>query len=89
MKRGSGDIHIHLVIMDTERYSEFIILRDYLLHNDEEAKEYSNLKKKIIDEGITDRRVYKAMLLNFWVGLKKYIKMQNRGAKNDRIRKQF
>lgn len=60
MKRGSGDIHIHLVIMDTERYSEFIILRDYLLHNDEEAKEYSNLKKKIIDEGITDRRVYKA-----------------------------
>ena len=47
--------------MDTERYSEFIILRGYLLNNDEEAINYSNLKKEIIDKGITDRREYKAI----------------------------
>lgn len=61
MKLGSGDVHIHLVMMDTERYSEFIILRDYLINNDEEATNYSNLKKEIIDKGITDRREYKAI----------------------------
>ena len=61
MKHGSGDIHIHLVILGTERYSEFLILRDYLLQNEEEAVNYSNLKKDIIDKGITDRREYKAI----------------------------
>ena len=48
-------------MMDTERYSEFIILREYLLNNNEEATNYSNLKKEIIDKGITDRREYKAI----------------------------
>ena len=48
-------------MMDTERYSEFIILRDYLINNDEEATNYSNLKKEIIDKGVTDRREYKAI----------------------------
>lgn len=58
---GSGDTHIHLVVMGTERYSEFIILRDYLINNEEEATRYSNLKKEIIDKGITDRKEYKAV----------------------------
>ena len=47
--------------METERYSEFIILLDYLIHNEEEAIKYSNLKKEIIDKGVTDRREYKAI----------------------------
>ncbi len=47
--------------MDTERYAEFIILRDYLINNNEEAINYSNLKKEIVDKGITDRREYKAI----------------------------
>lgn len=57
----SGDIHIHLVILNTERYSEFIILKDYLLNNKEEALNYSNLKKEIISDGITDRKQYKTV----------------------------
>lgn len=57
----SGDVHIHLVIMGTERYSEFIILRDFLLNNTEEAYNYSNLKREIINNGITDRREYKTV----------------------------
>lgn len=47
--------------METERYSEFIILRDYLIDNEVEATSYSNLKKEIIDKGISDRREYKAI----------------------------
>lgn len=56
---GEGDIHIHLVIMNTERYNEFIILKKYLLHNANEAKAYSDFKVKILDLGTTDRKEYK------------------------------
>ncbi len=55
----SGDIHIHLAIKETERYKEFIILRNYLLNNKEIAKEYSNYKKKLIANNITERKEYK------------------------------
>ena len=55
----TGDIHIHLVIKSTEKYYEFIILRDYLLKNKEEAKNYSDFKRKLIKDGITDRKEYK------------------------------
>lgn len=63
---GSGDIHIHLVISNTEQYNEIIILKDYLLNNEEEALEYSNFKKDIIKRGITERREYK-MIKNDYV----------------------
>lgn len=56
---GDGDVHIHLVIKDTERYLEFLILKEYLLNNKEEAKNYSDFKRKIIKSGIYDRREYK------------------------------
>lgn len=57
----SGDVHIHLVIKDTQRYSDFIILRDYLLKNKEEAKNYSALKRNLIKNKITDRKEYKSI----------------------------
>lgn len=56
---SSGDVHIHLTILGTNRYNEFLILKEYLLNNKKEAKEYSNFKQKIIEEGIKDRRKYK------------------------------
>lgn len=56
---GSGDVHIHVVVMNTDRYSEFLILRDYLLLNKSEAKAYSNFKKEILHLGNEDRREYK------------------------------
>jgi len=58
---ASGDIHIHLVILDTERYKEFLTLKNYLLNNKSEALEYSNYKKEIIGKGITSRNEYKAI----------------------------
>ena len=56
---GDGDVHIHLVIKDTDRYSEFLILKEYLLNNPLDAKEYSNFKRKIVKSGIEDRSEYK------------------------------
>lgn len=51
----SGDVHIHLSIVGTERYEEFLILRDYLLSNKKEAQDYANYKKQIVNN-ITDKR---------------------------------
>lgn len=55
----SGDIHIHLVLINTKRYKDFLILRNYLLEQKEEAKNYSNFKKELIKSKITDRNEYK------------------------------
>ena len=55
----SGDIHIHLVFINTERYLEFIILRNYLLKNKNEANAYSNFKRELVSNNITDRKEYK------------------------------
>ena len=57
---GSGDTHIHLAIMRTDRYEDFLTLRDYLLRNKKEAEDYSNYKKKLIELGVTDRKQYRA-----------------------------
>lgn len=54
-----GDTHIHLVIRDTDRYEDFICLRDYLLSHPDEAMAYSNHKKHIIATQGTDRTAYR------------------------------
>lgn len=55
----SGDIHIHVVIKDTDRYEGFIILRDYLISNPQERREYCKVKKGILKKGINEREDYK------------------------------
>ena len=57
----SGDVHLHLVIIDSDRYKDFLILRDYLLKNKEERKNYSNMKKSILNNGNNQREDYKAI----------------------------
>ncbi len=57
----SGAIHIHLVLKDTNRYKEFILLKEYLLENIKEAIAYSNFKQKLIEEKINDRKEYKRL----------------------------
>lgn len=58
---SSGDIHIHLVIKNTERYNEFLILKEYLLNNEAEVKCYSDFKRDLISKNITDRKEYKRL----------------------------
>ena len=56
---GDGDVHLHLVVKDTDRYSDFLTLRDYLLENPAEAGSYSNHKKELVSRGVTDRKEYR------------------------------
>ena len=56
----SQDVHIHLSIIGTERYQDFITLRDYLLDNPTEAINYSNHKLELISIGIVERKDYRA-----------------------------
>ena len=56
---ASGDVHIHLVIKNTEMYLEFLILKYYLQHNKFEAKKYSDFKRKLVSSGVKDRKEYK------------------------------
>ena len=55
-----ADTHIHLVLMGTDRYLDFIRLRDYLLYNSDEAIAYSMHKQELLGKGIVDRKEYRA-----------------------------
>lgn len=57
----SGDIHIHLVKIDSDRYKDFLILKEYLLKNKNERKAYANLKKEILKSGYNIREDYKTI----------------------------
>lgn len=57
----SGDIHIHLALKDTNRYKEFILLKEYLLENKKEAIAYSNFKQKLISTQTNNRAEYKRL----------------------------
>ena len=56
---GDGDVHIHLAVVGTDRYEDFITLRDYLLDNPQEAAAYSEHKKLLVGSGITNRQEYR------------------------------
>ena len=55
----SGDIHIHLALKDTNRYKEFILLKEYFLENEKESIAYSNFKQKLISTQTNNRAEYK------------------------------
>lgn len=55
----SGDVHIHLVKRGTERYSDFLVLKNYLLDNPKIAKEYSEHKKQLLKQGVFVREKYR------------------------------
>jgi GrpB-like predicted nucleotidyltransferase (UPF0157 family) len=56
---GSGDIHIHLVIKNSERSNDFLLLRNYLLDNPNIAKGYSEYKDIANKIAKNNRRNYK------------------------------
>lgn len=55
----AGDIHIHLAKVDSDRYKDFLILKNYLLKNKKEKTNYSNFKKNILKTGHNFREDYK------------------------------
>ena len=55
----SGDIHIHLAYINSDRYRDFLLLKNYLVQNSKEAKDYSDFKRNLINNGNILRENYK------------------------------
>ena len=55
----SGDIHIHLAIIGSDRYEDFLYLKNYLLENPYEAAKYRGIKRLIAKTTDGDRTDYK------------------------------
>ena len=58
---GEGDFHIHICLVDSDTYNDFIRLRNYLRANPKKAQEYLSIKHKIANEVGFDRKKYKAL----------------------------
>ncbi len=55
----SGDVHIHLADISSDRYKDFLTLKKYLLENTEEREKYAKIKKDIIKNGHDIRNDYR------------------------------
>ena len=60
-----GDVHVHIVLRGTKRIDDFLLLRDYLLSHPDEAKAYSDFKRKLIRDGVIDRKEYKRIKADY------------------------
>lgn len=56
-----GDYHVHISPRETDTYQDFIILRDYLRNNPEEAERYYREKETLAKETKYDRKKYRAL----------------------------
>jgi GrpB-like predicted nucleotidyltransferase (UPF0157 family) len=65
----SGDIHLHLVLKNSKDFGDFIKVRDFLRQNPAVAKEYSDLKYKIVDRAGNGREEYKKQKSEFVEGI--------------------
>lgn len=52
------DVHSHFVMFNTDRYNDFLVLKQYLLNN-EEVKAYSDHKRKLALKSDLSRNEYK------------------------------
>lgn len=68
---GEGDCHIHICLIGSEVYSDFLRLRDYLRANPEIAKEYLEMKQLFAERAGFDRKKYKALKSEYVAGLLK------------------
>ena len=62
---GEGDIHIHLVVADTETHDNFLIIRDYLRSRNDEADQYSKIKYQYAKQANYDRSAYKKLKASY------------------------
>jgi len=69
-----GDIHIHLAKIDTERYNDFLILKNYLLKNPSKALAYSKHKEDILKNKTSDRNEYRKIKSEYVISLIKKAK---------------
>lgn len=61
----SGDVHIHIAIINEPRYNNFLLLKTFLLDNPTIAKEYSNHKKYIVKKYGNNRKKYRQIKISY------------------------
>lgn len=54
-----GDTHVHLAVVGSPTFNDFIKVRNYFQDNPKSAQEYSRLKHQIAEESGYEREVYK------------------------------
>jgi len=52
------DVHLHLVIIDSQPYKEIIYFRDYMRNNPQKSKEYYDLKLSLLKSTKENREKY-------------------------------
>ena len=57
----AGDTHIHVCDINSQTFSDFLTLRNYLRAHPEEAKAYEQKKHVFSEQAQHDRRVYKRL----------------------------
>lgn len=61
----SGDVHLHVAIINEKIYNNFLYLRDYLLDNHKVCIEYAKVKKDILLKYGNDRKKYRKIKSNY------------------------
>lgn len=54
----AGDVHLHLVIKDTDQHKGPLFFKKHLLENHKDVEEYNKLKKKLASKFNFDRKSY-------------------------------
>lgn len=71
---GDGDFHIHICLITSNSYKDFILLRDFLISNPEKSKEYYNKKIEFANKAGFNRQKYKTLKSQYLTKLLSEIK---------------
>ena len=61
----AGDVHLHLVLVGSQRYRQFVEIRDFLRHNPDWRRRYKQVKCQLVRELRADRATYKQLKSQF------------------------
>lgn len=61
----AGDVHLHLVLVGSQRYRQFVEIRDFLRHNPDWRRRYKQVKAQLVRELRADRATYKQLKSQF------------------------
>lgn len=71
---GDGDFHIHICLITSNSYKDFILLRVFLISNPEKSKEYYNKKIEFANKAGFNRQKYKTLKSQYLTKLLSEIK---------------
>ena len=61
----AGDVHLHLMLVGSQRYRQFVEIREFLCHNSDWCQRYNQVKAQLARELRVDRATYKQLKSQF------------------------